>query len=163
MAARQMDATFRYRLRRMTQAPFASPKALVRYLLYELPSLFSAYKGLLKGKDRLSENTELVRSICQYISLMLKQNKRTPSVAALCDRFGLSNSRLQRLFQLRLGISPLRYMLRHKMEMIAQVLVCTDSSLLDIALEYGYSDTNALNKIFKRYMGCTLTHYRSKR
>ena len=61
-----------------------------------------------------------------------------------------------------MGISIYQYVLGEKMEHVADLLINTENSLLDIALTTGFNDVRNVYRIFKRYMGYTPIEYRSK-
>jgi len=159
MASCVMDDTFRHRLRRLTDAPFSRYKDFNRHLLWELPSLLSAYKGLLHGKDRHTQEQRLVAHICRHIEEQLKARRRV-SVASLCRDFPVSRRKLERLFSAFQHSSPSSYIRRRKMDMIGALLRSTDLSVLELALLFGYSDSQSLHKAFKREMGISPAQYR---
>ncbi|MBE8715308.1 hypothetical protein C4F49_16665 [Sphingobacterium sp. KB22] len=154
-----MDHKFLYRLQRITQVPPMRAKDFNRHLLYELPDLLSAYKGLLTGKDRHSYDKKLFDNIVLYIQQALDEG-RPVSPTTICNQFPLSRKKLERLFIANLSTSPGKYISAAKKLVIAKLLANSSMNLLAIAHMYGYSDVSALNKAYKKQFGITANQYR---
>ncbi|MHC8949754.1 helix-turn-helix transcriptional regulator [Sphingobacterium hungaricum] len=156
----QMDQTFNSRLEQLQSfAAFVRKKDQNRRLLWEIPTVLSAYKGLLRKKDKPSVNQLLVEKIRNYINQ--KTQKIEPiSVELLCAEFPVSKKTLERLFVQHFAEGPARYIRRLKIEHVAILLKTTHISLMELALSFGYSDANALNKAFKKQIGNSLMQHR---
>lgn len=79
------------------------------------------------------------------------------SVAGL-DRFGFS-----RKFKARIGLSPLAYVNRSKVEAAGFLLEGTDLPLVEVALRLGFCDEFHFGKVFKRWRGTTPGRWRRER
>lgn len=84
------------------------------------------------------------------------------SVAAIAQEAGLSESRLHALFEARLGLSPMRYVTRRRLEMAALLLEETPLSIAEIAHRVGYGDQSAFTRVFRREKGETPGAYRKR-
>ena len=159
MSSCTMDQTFRYRLERLIKMPFGRYKDFNRQLLWQLSPLLSAYKGLLQGKDRLSQDRQLMEDIYHHIDTQLQAGQDV-SVELLCHTFPVSRRKLERLFSTFQNCSPSQYIQRKKMAIIGNLLVSTDIPILELALMFRYSDAQSLNRAFKKEMGITPARYR---
>jgi AraC-like DNA-binding protein len=73
------------------------------------------------------------------------------SVERLARAVGLSRPVFARQFVRMLGLSPMRYLARRRMERAAQLLLDTDQSLAEIAAHVGYRSEFAFGRAFKRH------------
>ncbi|MDP1687207.1 MAG: AlkA N-terminal domain-containing protein [Hydrogenophaga sp.] len=71
----------------------------------------------------------------------------------LAARLGVSDRHLRRVFEDRLGVSPLQYLLTRKLLTAKQLLADTDLSITQVALASGFSSVRRFNAAF-------LDHYR---
>lgn len=156
-----MDRTFHYRLKRLFNPPPTRHKDFNRLLLWELPALLSAYKGLLKGKDRESQDLKLLKEILHYIHDQIEQYNHI-SVRSICLYFPLSDKKLDRMFSQHLNVLPQKYIRYKRMTMVASLLKSTSLPILDIAIMCGYTDHNSLGKAFKQEMGITPREFRNQ-
>jgi AraC family transcriptional regulator len=65
------------------------------------------------------------------------------------------------MFKQVTGMSPLQFVVRERI-VCAQKLICeTSRSLIEIALEVGYTSPSHFAKVFRRVVGVTPTEFRS--
>lgn len=76
------------------------------------------------------------------------------SAANICPR------ECQRVFQRYVHYSPMEYLRLKRILMAAELLSTTDSPVIDIALECGFSSSSYFSKQFKLLTGSTPTEYR---
>ncbi|HWB01546.1 MAG TPA: AraC family transcriptional regulator [Verrucomicrobiales bacterium] len=81
-------------------------------------------------------------------------------VADLAVRAGLSISRMERLMQSVLGVSPRQLLTRQRVEAAAGLLRSTGKALGDIALECGFCDQPTFCRQFKSLTGISPGAYR---
>ncbi|MEE9429001.1 MAG: helix-turn-helix domain-containing protein [Paracoccaceae bacterium] len=84
-------------------------------------------------------------------------------VAAMANRFGLTERSLLRRFRKATGQSPVDYIQTLKIEEAKQMLETTNDSIEDIAAEVGYIETSSFRNAFRRHVGMPATAYRKKR
>lgn len=73
----------------------------------------------------------------------------------LAQRVSLSGERLRKLCQETLGMSPIAYVTRLRMQHAASLLASGRYSVAQVALRVGYDNTLAFSTAFKRVMGTT--------
>ena len=82
-------------------------------------------------------------------------------LADLAERVHISAPHLCRLFTRDIGISPLHYLERHRLELTSQLLLEGDLSIGQISNSAGWSDTNYMARRFRAAHGMSPTRYRT--
>ncbi len=72
----------------------------------------------------------------------------------------LSKHYFQRLFHETVGDSVINYVKRRKLSLAGKELISSTQTVLDIALQFGYSSHESFTRAFKAYMGITPYDYR---
>lgn len=81
----------------------------------------------------------------------------------LAAQAGLSKSHFDRLFKRAIGLSPSRYQIDLRMNQARRLLRETRKSIVDIALDVGYTNPSHFAKLFRRENGLTPSEYRQQR
>lgn len=74
---------------------------------------------------------------------------------------GLSKFHFVREFKRNVGVSPIRYLNQLKIDAAKQMLISTKATMIDVAMEMGYSDLSTFNKSFKKISNITPSEYRT--
>jgi AraC family transcriptional regulator len=82
------------------------------------------------------------------------------SLQALANESGYSRVHFIRMFKAATGYSPHNYLLNLKLERARELLKNPSASLIDIALDCGFSSHSHLSRIFHRIVGVTPSAYR---
>jgi len=82
------------------------------------------------------------------------------SVETLADLAELSPFHFFRVFKHATGMSPLQYVTRERITLAQQLIRETSRSLIEIALEVGYTSPSAFTKVFRRVTGVTPMEFR---
>lgn len=82
------------------------------------------------------------------------------SLHALAEASGVSRTRLQQLFERDIGISPVAYAMRLRLQRAQHLLRETDQPVTQIALELGFSSSQHFATTFRRQYGMSPTRYR---
>jgi AraC family transcriptional regulator len=93
-----------------------------------------------------------VRRIATYIDSNLNS---TITVQLLAELVRLSPCHFSRVFKTSFGSPPHRYVMRRRMELAQEMMLQTESSLSQIALDCGLADQAHLTKLFRRMVGIT--------
>jgi len=98
------------------------------------------------------------------VSKVLARIHRQPAVrwtvANLAHEAGLSRSVLAERFRQYLGVPPVAYLTRWRLQLGAQMLSSTDYSVAQIAARVGYDSEQSFNRAFKRNFGSPPARYR---
>jgi len=84
------------------------------------------------------------------------------TIATLANEVGISRSVLAERFRRYLSQTPIAYLTRWRLQLGAQMLKSTSSSVAQIAAEVGYESEPAFNRAFKREFGLPPARYRSQ-
>ncbi|MCX7594466.1 MAG: AraC family transcriptional regulator [Fischerella sp.] len=110
----------------------------------------SIYKGGLPERQLLQ--------VLEYINEHLDQNIKLADLAQLV---GMSQFHFSHLFKQAIGMAPYQYLLQQRIERAKQLLKQTNQSIMDIALECGFSSHSHLSKQFRQFTGMTPKAYRA--
>jgi AraC family transcriptional regulator len=85
------------------------------------------------------------------------------SLERLAEQAGLSRFHFERLFKATTGVSPSRYHINLRLEEARRLLRETKMSVIDVALEVGYTDPSHFARLFRREIGLSPSEYRRQR
>jgi transcriptional regulator GlxA family with amidase domain len=100
-------------------------------------------------RRRQSTDAQIERAL----DAMKREPTRRWTVRELARVAGLSRSAFARRFTQALGVPPLKWLGKHRLELARERLVSTDLPLAAIAAEVGYACEFAFAKAFKRLFG----------
>jgi len=96
------------------------------------------------------------------LALLHRQPAHTWTIATLANEVGISRSVLAERFRRYLSQTPIAYLTRWRLQLGAQMLKSTSSSVAQIAAEVGYESEPAFNRAFKREFGLPPARFRSQ-
>jgi AraC family transcriptional regulator len=82
------------------------------------------------------------------------------SLQALAKESGYSRVHFVRMFKAATGSSPHNYLLNLKLERVRELLKNPSMSLIDIALDCGFSSHSHMSRLFRKFVGVTPSAYR---
>jgi AraC-like DNA-binding protein len=122
---------------------------LVRFLTSELPAQQTGWFAALKD------------GVVGLALGKLHQHPAAPwSLARLAKEVGASRTVLAERFAQLVGMPPMQYLARWRMQMAANLLRTTTAGLGEIAERVGYGSEAALSRAFKRWLGVAPASYR---
>ena len=125
-------------------------------ILFELVTNFSISKPD-KETIKSKKNLERLTKIVEYI----KENKKSDlSLDMVAEKVNLTPQYLSKYFQKYMGVSYIKYLNSLRFESAYKDLVNTDLSITHIAIENGFPDAKAFNKLFKKVYGVNPREYR---
>jgi AraC-like DNA-binding protein len=137
--------------------------------LFVRANLLFALTEIIAGAHRRysRKQSNAMLEMCSFIDARISGGGRsdTPrlTTAALAARFGLSRSRLNRLFLRETGMPPAEYVLRRRIEGVRRaILDAPGRNFADIAAEFGFPSSQYLATAFKRHEGVTPTEWRRR-
>ncbi|ANY69038.1 hypothetical protein BBD42_23055 [Paenibacillus sp. BIHB 4019] len=117
---------------------------------------------MLQQKQQLgidSLPTEIVKQAAQY----MREHVDEPlTLELLGKRFGYNPQYLARRFKELTMHSPIDYLIGLRIEKACHMLQNTDASIGDIAQSVGYEDVFYFNRIFKKNVGLSPSHFKKK-
>jgi AraC-like DNA-binding protein len=97
------------------------------------------------------------------LSMIHRQPALPWTVAELAATANMSRSAFALRFRTLVGLPPLDYLARWRIQSAARLLRSTDRTVASIAMEFGYSSESAFSNAFKRLNGCPPAVYRGLR
>jgi AraC-like DNA-binding protein len=112
----------------------------------------------LESKQKLNRETQrLVRQAMAYVH----EHYADPiSRSDLARHVALSDDYLTFCFRKELGVTPIAYLHRYRVNQAKQLLTGTSKSITEIALKVGFSDGSYFSRIFRRETGVSPQTYR---
>ncbi len=114
----------------------------------------------------LRQSTELYNVEDEYIDSIVKhliKNFDTEiSIDDLSQIVPLSRRNLEIKFKNEMGTSIYQFILELRINHFANLLLTTERSLFDLALESGFNDCKNISRVFRKFKGVTPIEYRQK-
>ena len=126
--------------------------AIIKLLLsfffrnYSDPKALSTFEGLKRFDNVLN-----------YVYENLDTPIAVPQLAKIAN---LDPTYFSNLFSKLIGTSPLQYINKRRIEKAQELLICTDDTLYEIAVQVGFSDEYYFSRLFKKTVGISPSHYR---
>eukprot|EP00831_Metopus_contortus_P035094 TRINITY_DN27946_c0_g1_i1.p1 TRINITY_DN27946_c0_g1~~TRINITY_DN27946_c0_g1_i1.p1 ORF type:complete len:299 (+),score=40.17 TRINITY_DN27946_c0_g1_i1:1-897(+) len=98
--------------------------------------------------------------IGDVIAFMNRNLKRNIGIPELVTASKMSKRNLFRKFKLATGNTPVEYLLQLRLRKAAEMLLATNHTLSEIALECGFCDSNYLCRMFRKHMNTTPGKFR---
>jgi len=127
-------------------------------LLVVLDKLAPAFSFSKPGQGVVMTHPAVVAAA----KLLDVEPRRSWALAELAQRVHISSSYLCRLFTRQLGISPLRYLERRRLELAAQLLLQGDMPISQISARTGWPDSNYMARRFRATYGMAPSRYREE-
>lgn len=137
-------------------------KLLIRSLLFELSAyLYRLYSSKIKSIDTMDyANIERIKKAINFIKQNYNNQIHIEDIAGTCN---MSPSYFCSVFKKTLGITPIEYLTKVRIQKAIELLSYTDMSITEIAFEVGFNSATNFNISFKKYTGTTPKSYRRKR
>lgn len=129
-------------------------------MLYKLMYLLCTGDLVVKEKVlpiNSQKNLERLRGIMQYIRTHYTESITQQQVA---KRFYFSVEYFSRFFKKNTGMTFKEYLTRYRVAEAKKEILDTDKSILNIAVDHGFSDARGLINAFKKIYGTTPLQYR---
>jgi AraC family transcriptional regulator len=101
-----------------------------------------------------------LKQVTDWIAEHLTEDLNLDQLSA---QVGLSKFHFHRLFKRAVGVSPSRYQIDLRMNEARRLLRETKNSVVDVALDVGYTNPSHFAKLFRRETGLTPSDYRRQR
>ena len=111
------------------------------------------------AEEKTEGKNEIIKQIIEYVDSHYREPLRQEKVA---ERFYFSAQSFSRFFKAQTGMTYMDYITRKRVRELRKDLIQSNNSLLELALEHGFSDERRCIIAFKKYYGETPVRYRKK-
>jgi YesN/AraC family two-component response regulator len=126
--------------------------------VFSLEETLSHLDAALERRREVSgEAQRLVRQAMAYMQAHYAEQLSREEVAA---HVGLSDDYLSACFRKELGLTPIAYLNRYRVQQARSLLKNTHKSVTEIALEVGFSGSSYFSRIFHRETGMSPAEFR---
>ena len=101
-----------------------------------------------------------VKEVTDWMAQHIAEDLKLEQLAA---QVGMSKFHFDRLFKRAIGLSPSRYQIDLRMNEARRLLRESKKSIIDVALDVGYTNPSHFAKLFRRENGLTPSKYRQQR
>lgn len=130
---------------------------MMELLSYYLLELAEGQAGQETIALRNRPASSWLQPLLQYITDHLD---RDLNIQELAEQVCLHPNYFIRMFKEQMGVPPIQYILRVKMEKAQELLVQTEESVSEVARQVGFQDYFHFSKQFKKLVGMAPTEYR---
>jgi transcriptional regulator GlxA family with amidase domain len=99
-------------------------------------------------------------NIAAALDLIHRDPSRRWTVAELAEQVSMSRSSFALRFKSLVGLSPVEYLARWRIQAAGRTLRSTDRTVYSVATEFGYGSESAFSNAFKRVTGTSPARYR---
>lgn len=122
--------------------------------------LFQLLAHFLKNStDKYEITDNRILKVLRYIRKHIDQNITMEEMIAICF---LSKDHFIRLFKKEMGITPVQYINRKKIEKAQLMLITGSQSIKDIAYALSFENVYYFNRLFRKITGTTPLEYRKQ-
>jgi len=114
---------------------------------------------LRASTEKYDISNEYISKVVNYIDDNLISDI---NIEELVQMTPFSRRYLEVKFKKEMNVSIYQFILQSRIENLSNLLLTTNRSLFDLALESGFNDSKNISRLFKRIKGCTPTKYRQK-
>lgn len=107
----------------------------------------------------VSHDEERVKLALEYIHKYYAENISLYDIAAAAN---ISKSECCRSFKRTLRVTPFEYLMEYRVLKASELLLKSKKSVSTIAFDVGFNGPSYFGKIFKKYMKCSPSEYRTK-
>ena len=126
---------------------------------YKCTSLLYDYLSSIIVPDHPSQNYSRIAKSIQYMENNLEKKIYIKDLAKMCN---LCESQYRKLFQLELGISPIKYLNKLRINSALIKIGANNDSMMQIAEMCGFAEQKYFNKVFKDETGKSPSQYRKE-
>ena len=129
----------------------------------ELSECFDKIKGILDGRNKVSESDEtpyydkIIRQIDNY----LEENFQKASLVGAAESVGISSGYLSKIYKEKKGVGFQEQLSNVRMQKAASMLMDPAVKSYEIAYQVGYDSPKNFTRAFKAYFGVTPRDYRN--
>lgn len=132
----------------------------VRAALSDLVFLLTQHLPEAAGRatEKTHRDSERIKQMLRHIQANYAEQI---SVADIARSAMISESEALRCFKSTIGVAPIQYVKRYRVQKAAELLTATDQKIADIGAACGFQDTSYFTRTFREIKGVTPGEYRA--
>ncbi|HTP06922.1 MAG TPA: substrate-binding domain-containing protein [Anaerolineae bacterium] len=134
---------------------------VLRKGLFSVEETLAHLDAALERKRKLS--TDAQRLVRQAMAYLHEHYAEAISREDLARHVGMSDDYLTHCFRQEVGMTPIAYLNRYRVDQAKQLLKNTAQSITDIALAVGFSDSGYFSRVFRREVGLSPEAFRREK
>ena len=111
-----------------------------------------------RADDVRNMDSEVITAVMTYINNHYREELSLEDVARFA---GFSRYYFSRSFKRQTGYSFKDYLCQKRLQVAMDLLIRTNRSMRDVAIESGFGSVATFNRVFREKKGCTPTQYRA--
>ncbi len=115
--------------------------------------------ALRKSTENYDIDDEYIQKVVKHIEANYRSHI---DIDELTKMVPLSRRNLEMRFKKEMDTTIYQFILRCRVDYFSHLLVTTDRTLYDMALESGFVDCKNISRTFKKFKGCTPAEYRKR-
>jgi AraC-type DNA-binding domain-containing proteins len=136
---------------------------VIRGLSYQiLTSLLRKHAKAIPDQEEYDMQYRRLRQIKPVITYIEEHYSEKITLDELSAIIHLSTIHFSRVFKTVTGFSPMEFLNRVRIQKAVQLLLKTDKSIVEIAMETGFNDGNYFSRLFKKCRKETPSEFRNK-
>ena len=120
-----------------------------------------AYQVINSSKNNYSVPDKTILRIKKMLSYMTQNLSEKIEIEDIAEVARISTTECLRCFNKTVGMPPIQYLKRLRIQKAALLLGSTDDKVIDIALSCGFTDMSYFSRAFKESRGMTPKEYRN--
>jgi len=141
---------------------FTTERLYTEYLAQALAVRMLFLGSRTKSPSNNSSTYGLPKHVLRRIIERMRCFDSDLSLQVLANESGYSRVHFVRMFKAATGSSPHNYLINLKLERARELLKNPSMSLIDIALDCGFSSHSHMSRLFHRFVGVTPSAYRRR-
>lgn len=137
-------------------------KGFIWTLLTLIGRQFAMHSDIRRNTRTTEANRHSMQKISKALEYISQHYMESVQISQLAELCCLSVTHFRRLFASCMGTAPLDYLTNVRIQIAAALLINSNSSILAISEEVGYSTLSSFNRHFKRLMGEAPAKWRSR-
>lgn len=121
---------------------------------------------ILAEADRLTEeiqNADMTHTLVAKIKNYIREHIDEVNRGQIAEYFYLSPSYLSKVFRRETGESLINFIQDTRIELAKELLLYSDYTISDIAIQTGYPNFSHFSKQFRKFVGCTPNEFRKNK
>lgn len=135
-------------------------RPLKKALIYsELIKISYYINNIYNSEKTNNNNLSKISPVIKYINENLSQDI---DLSTLSNLINVSNNHLIRLFKSATNKTPVKYINDARIEQAMKLLIKSDFTITEIAIQVGFANVNYMSNVFKRTLNIKPSEYRKK-